>query len=55
MTNSERDKVIEELCVYIESESWCLMPIIVHETRHDYGVRLLKILAAELREQFKAG
>lgn len=43
---------VEEIASYIENDSECLMPIVVEETRHAYGVRLLKTLAAELREKF---
>lgn len=44
---------VEEIAHYIETESECLMPIVVEETKRAYGRRLLKVLAAELREKFK--
>jgi uncharacterized protein YbgA (DUF1722 family) len=43
---------VEEIAHYIESDSDCLMPIVVEETKHDYGVRLLKIMADEIRTNF---
>jgi hypothetical protein len=43
---------VEAVARYIETESQCLMAIVPHETKRDYGVRLLKTMANELREQF---
>jgi hypothetical protein len=45
---------VERIAVYVESESECLMPIVVEETKHDYGVRLLKVMADEIRNKFAA-
>lgn len=42
----------ERIAKYVESESECLMPIVVEETKHDYGVRLLKVMADEIRAKF---
>jgi hypothetical protein len=47
-----RASLVEEIAVYIESDSECLIPIVVDETRHDYGVRMLKAMAGEIREKF---
>lgn len=51
-SNSTED-LADRIATYIESESECLMPIVVEETKHDYGVRLLKVMAAEIREKFR--
>jgi hypothetical protein len=45
-------ELIEEIAAYVESDSECLMPIVVEETRHQYGVRLLKVMAEEIRTKF---
>lgn len=47
--HSVRDSVIEEMAHYAEAECGCPMPIVVGETKHAYGLRLLKALAAEMR------
>jgi hypothetical protein len=46
--------LVERIAVYVESESECLMPIVVEETKRDYGVRLLKVMADEIRHKFAA-
>lgn len=46
------EPIIEEIAQYIESDSSCLMDIVVNETKHDYGVRLLKVMADEIRVRF---
>jgi hypothetical protein len=43
---------VERIAKYVEAESECLMPIVVEETKHDYGVRLLKAMADEIRAKF---
>ena len=40
---------LEELAVYIERDCECPMAIVCGETKHDYGLRLLKTLADEIR------
>lgn len=51
---STEPDVVERIAVYMESESECLMPIVVEETKHDYGVRLLKVMADEIRHKMWA-
>jgi hypothetical protein len=41
---------VEEIAHYIETDSECLMEIVPEETRHAYGVRLLRTMAKEIRE-----
>lgn len=43
---------LEDIAVYIESDSECLMDIVIGETKREYGVRLLKVMANELRQRF---
>lgn len=45
----------KKICRYIESECQCPMKIIPGETKHQYGMRLLKTLATEIREQYVKG
>lgn len=40
---------LEEIATYIERDSEILLPIVPGETKHDYGLRMLKELAAEIR------
>lgn len=47
--------LVERIASYIESDSECLMPIVLEETRHAYGVRLLKAMADEIRRKFPEG
>lgn len=47
-----RRVTVEEIATYIESDSDCLMPIVLEETKRDYGVRLLKVMADEIRAKF---
>ncbi|HXF12246.1 MAG TPA: hypothetical protein VN517_03775 [Terriglobales bacterium] len=54
-TPSTPADLVESIAVYVESESECLMPIVVEEPKHDYGVRLLKVMATEIREKFQPG
>jgi N-acetylglutamate synthase-like GNAT family acetyltransferase len=50
MRAKSHNDIIEILAVYIERDCQCMMPIVVHETKHNYGLRLLKTLANEIRE-----
>jgi hypothetical protein len=45
----DNDSLIGIIADYIERDSECMMPIVVHETKRDYGIRLLKTLANEIR------
>jgi hypothetical protein len=40
---------LEEIATYIEMDCECLMEIVPGETKHSYGLRLLRCLAAEIR------
>ena len=47
------DDVIEIIARYIETDSQCLMPMraeYIGETKYAYGLRMLKVLAEEIRE-----
>ena len=46
------ETLVERIAHYIEEDSECLIPIVVEETKHAYGVRVLKAMAAEIREKF---
>lgn len=48
------EEIVERIAVYIERDSECLMPIVVEETKRSYGVRMLKVLADEVRDKFKS-
>lgn len=41
---------IESIARYIDTDSQCLMPIVVEETKREYGIRLLQVLAQEIRD-----
>ena len=42
----------EKIAHWLEHDSGALMPIVVGETKYDYGVRLLKAVAGEVRRKF---
>lgn len=56
LTEAQREKetkpLVERIARYIESDSECLLPIVVEETKKNYGVRLLKVMADEIRQKF---
>jgi hypothetical protein len=45
----DNDSLVGIIATYIERHSECPMPIVCGETKHDYGLRLLKTLANEIR------
>lgn len=49
--NWDGDEVVslEGIARYIEHDCECMMAIVPGETKHDYGLRLLKSLAEEIR------
>lgn len=52
ITHRWRD-VVEKVARYMENDSQCFIAIVTPETKHDYGVRVIKALANELRSSFE--
>ena len=47
-----RNAIVEEIIHYIATESEIMIEIVPGETKHQYGLRMLRELREELRREF---